>query len=270
MFAWIFQRHDLFFCYNFCYSLFFLLFFSTGDILVSINGKNVIGIRRSAIERILKQYKVDQEIEIVVCRLKDPSFILNLSKLISNGTKNPIDKNPIDKKPISPHLLEATIAKYRLLNDQIFNELITFQDPTFITTTTQSPNKKMSGNGYHGHECLEDRYNNIEESRRDHSPKKYKSEKDLVPNPTFTDKNSFLISVPVKSPNESSDLNESLISIELPSKSTKRYSNESNSTSVSQKSVKYRSQTASAIRRPNTGKSRIQFKNQLKKESISI
>ncbi len=226
---------------------------NTGDILVSINGKNVIGIRRSAIERILKQYKVDQEIEIVVCRLKDPSFILNLSKLITNGTKN-----PSDKKAISPNLLEANIAKYRLLNDQIFNELITFQDPTFRATTPQSLNKKMSANNrYHGHECLEDRYNNIEDSRRDHSPKKYKSEKELIPNPTFTDKNSFLISVPVKSPNESADLNESLISIELPSKSTKRYSNESNSTSASQRSVKYRSQTASAIRRPNTGKLRL-------------
>merc|ERR1739842_182545 len=50
------------------------------DILVSIQGKNVIGIRRVAIERILKQYKVDQEIEIVVCRLKDPSFLLDLAK----------------------------------------------------------------------------------------------------------------------------------------------------------------------------------------------
>ena len=57
-----------------------------GDILVSIQGKNVIGIRRIAIERILKQYKVDQEIEIVVCRLKDPKFILNLKNTTSTNT----------------------------------------------------------------------------------------------------------------------------------------------------------------------------------------
>jgi len=111
-----------------------LLFFSSflfkivpksklGDILVSIQGKNVIGIRRTAIERILKQYKVDQEIEIVVCRLKDPSFILNLSKLIS--------KQQLKHQQLQQHnqpINLAETAKFRNLNEQIFNELITFQD----------------------------------------------------------------------------------------------------------------------------------------------
>jgi len=231
------------FHYYFYYSI------KIGDILVSINGKNVIGIRRSAIERILKQYKVDQEIEIVVCRLKDPSSILNLSKQINNGSKN-----TTDKIPASPELLEATIAKYRFLNDLIFKELITFQDLSFTSTNPRSNNKKMSANENHSHESPEDRHSNIEESRLDQIPKQYRSEKELVPNPTFTDKNSYLISVPVNSTDESPNLNESLISIELPSKSTKRFSNESNSTSASRKSNKYRSQTASVIRRPNTGK----------------
>lgn len=227
----------------------------SGDILVSINGKNVIGIRRSAIERILKQYKVDQEIEIVVCRLKEPSFILNLSKLIANHSAL------ADQKPINQQFLEASIAKYRLLNDQIFNELITFQDPTFknsqstrssIKSTNSSNKSRMSSQG---HECIDDRYNMIEESRRD---KTFKSEKKIL-NPTFNDKNSILISVPVKGGNDSTmnDLDESLISIELPNK------RQSESLDVTnQRSVKYRQQSQGAVlRRPNTGNKSLKIKS---------
>ena len=120
-----------------------------GDILVSIQGKNVIGIRRIAIERILKQYKVDQEIEIVVCRLKDPKFVLNLTKanqsplsnqvnLNSNSNTNSVSSSCNNSKRISTDfaqnntILNVVSDKYRSINEQIFNELILFQDPSYI------------------------------------------------------------------------------------------------------------------------------------------
>lgn len=104
-----------------------------------------------------------------------------------------------------------------------------------------------------GHECIDDRYNMIEENRRD---KTFKSEK-KIQNPTFNDKNSILISVPVKGGNDSTlnDLDESLISIELPNK------RQSESLDVTQqRGVKYRQQSHStALRRPNTGNKSAQL-----------
>ena len=137
----------------------FILCDPKGDILVSIQGKNVIGIRRIAIERILKQYKVDQEIEIVVCRLKDPKFILNLTKAnqnplsnqanINNNNNNNSNSNSSNNnsKRVSNdsvqnnlninNIVNVDSAKYRSINEQIFNELILFQDPSYIEEQQQ-------------------------------------------------------------------------------------------------------------------------------------
>lgn len=142
---------------------------------MSIQGKNVIGIRRVAIERILKQYKVDQEIEIVVCRLKDPTFILNLTtrlanaahnhQLLINGSSKQSPKHHhqkqhhqslvntlIQKQHSQLGIDQAEIARYLNLNEQIFNELINFQDPSYspvaaaatATKTTTRPKAPSS------------------------------------------------------------------------------------------------------------------------------
>lgn len=140
---------------------------------MSIQGKNVIGIRRVAIERILKQYKVDQEIEIVVCRLKDPTFILNLTtrlanaahnhQLLINGKQSPkhhhqkqhhqsLVNTLIQKQHSQLGIDQAEIARYLNLNEQIFNELINFQDPSYspvaaaatATKTTTRPKAPSS------------------------------------------------------------------------------------------------------------------------------
>lgn len=104
----------------------------SGDILVSIQGKNVIGIRRTAIERILKQYKVDQEIEIVVCRLKDPAYLLNLTNTSKNKTiiqsQTQSEKNSASASLRSSNLSVNAASGNRSINEQIFNELVSFQD----------------------------------------------------------------------------------------------------------------------------------------------
>lgn len=135
---------------------------------MSIQGKNVIGIRRIAIERILKQYKVDQEIEIVVCRLKDPSFILNLTTRLANAAHNhqlllnsngglktspkpskasqhqSLINSLIQKQHSQLGLDQADLVRYLNLNEQIFNELINFQDPSYSSPSvaTKSPRQK--------------------------------------------------------------------------------------------------------------------------------
>ncbi|CAF0710182.1 unnamed protein product [Brachionus calyciflorus] len=113
-----------------------------GDILVSIQSKNVIGIRRVAIERILKQYKVDQEIEIVVCRLKDPSFILNPLKKNQSHSKSSI--NSLEKDQIVASA--SNISKYRSINEQIFSELISFQDSYLNSSKSTSSSRTSDSN----------------------------------------------------------------------------------------------------------------------------
>ena len=182
--------------------------------MVSINGKNVIGIRRVAIERILKQYKVDQEIEIVVCRLKEPSFILNLSKLI----------NSTQTSTVKQENLTDTTAKYRSLNEQIFNELITFQDPSYNLNLKQKPQimSKQSKKLYqesssrvvsHGHESVHERYSVIEESRRDHTESFVVSEAPAFSSRKSSLNENVLINVPIQL--EPVELAENLISIDL-------------------------------------------------------
>lgn len=116
--------------------------------MVSIQGKNVIGIRRVAIERILKQYKVDQEIEIVVCRLKDPTYILNLTNKSSSSSKiQNTNSNNNASSLIGASLAasesQSLSSKYRSINEQIFNELISFQD-TLFQNQTKSSNQSLS------------------------------------------------------------------------------------------------------------------------------
>ncbi|RNA35218.1 Intermediate filament ifa-1, partial [Brachionus plicatilis] len=94
-----------------------------GDIIVSVQDKNVIGAKRIEIERLLEQYRVEQEIEIVVCRLKDPSYILNLSKKLSHHS----DLKKSDNQIFDHDLNVNSTKQLRSLNDQIFSELISLQ-----------------------------------------------------------------------------------------------------------------------------------------------
>ena len=90
--------------------------------MVSIQGTNVIGHSRGHIERALKQFKVDQEIEIVVCRLKDPSFILGSIHSPKHQASQSVNTDP----------------RFRSLSDQIFNELVAFQAAPIETKMRRS------------------------------------------------------------------------------------------------------------------------------------